>query len=440
MITDYLQVGPVEVINHARLQAYLETVGSPLTDEAICSCHSLTAAALGHEEYTSPDDPDNPAEWYDPDVPESAEFAGFLLLSVEGADDHPVRRSVTTAVVGGGVLGPARVQPRSLVFTVVALGASCCGVDYGIRWLAQALQGCTGSQCGGDCVHMYACCPPDDLTPQEWTDRYLRTYRRVALTDGPRVTARVGDGDCRTGQCSVGADLVTVEFTLTAATPWAYSAQVPVLDVGLPTDDGSECVTWCVHDSTDPACQGGCRLAVCVDGQDECADPACVPPAPPTSAAPEGCHCNALAVNRSCYDLDLSYRPGWTDDVLMVTVVAGSEDLRRLTVSVYERTPDDEGLTCEEIADAKRCAPLVEWTVGYLPAGAELLLDGQTGRAVMDCGGQCSTATTVYGRDGAPPTWPVISCGSLCVCLSTDALATPAEDARVWVSVSGRAG
>lgn len=440
MLSDYLSVGGVEIANSARLREYLRTVGSPLDSGTdICACGALTADILGDQPYTTPDDPDSPAPWYDPDDPASGEFAGLLILDMEGIDDFPVARTVTTAVTGGGSLGPARIQPREITITGILLGATCCGTDFGLRFLAQALQGCTGSACGGDCVTMYDCCPGDDMTPEQFNAAHRRTFRRVALTDGPRVTGRTGDGHCGGGRCSTGADIITVEFTLTAATPWAYTDEVPLLDVTLPTDDDAECITWCLHDSTGACADGSCRLAACVDAQDLCADETCTSPAPPVPTAPTTCFCTALATNTDCYDLDLSARPAWIDDVPMINVFAGSSDLRRLTISLYQRGEADEGLTCEELAEKKRCDPYARWEIGFLPAGAELLLDGQTGRAMMDCNRTCTAATNVYGRDGAPPTWPVLNCASFCLCLETDAFIPPAPNASVSVAVSGRA-
>ncbi|WP_406177960.1 hypothetical protein [Streptomyces canus] len=445
MLTDYLTVGGIEVINTARLRAYLATVGSPLTSGAddVCGCATITNDTFDHTPYTIPDDPESPAPWYDPDVPESAQFAGFLPLDFDGVDDYPVRRTVTNAVVGGGALGPARVQPRTITVTGILLGATCCAVEYGLHWLAEALQGCTGSACGGDCVQMLKCCPGDEQTPAEFLARYRRTFRRVALVQGPTVTARKGDGSCTAGQCSSGADVLTVEFVLTAATPWGWTDETPVLSVSVPTDDDSDCIQWCIHRSSLPdwvpqCLPGGCRLAECPDAGAECGDPFCAAPAPPQPSTPSSCFCQALATNGDCYDLDLGDRPAWSSDVPVVTVYAGSEDLRRLTVSFYERSDADAGLAPGEVADKKRCDPLAVFEVGFVPKGGTLTLDGQIGRATVECGGTCETSTSVWGRDGAPPTWPEIDCGTLVVCLETDEIVPPAGDATVTVALTGR--
>ena len=122
----------------------------------------------------------------------------------------------------------------------------------------------------------------------------------------------------------------------------------------------------------------------------------------------------------------------------VISVFAGSTDLRRLTISLYERAEQDGDLSCAQIADRKRCDPLAVFEVGSVPAGGTLVLDGQIGRATVECGGNCETSTSVWGTGGASPTWPAFACASICVCLETDALLEPAEDARLTIGVTGR--
>ncbi|MFD8509723.1 hypothetical protein ACFV27_01055 [Streptomyces antimycoticus] len=468
----YLNLGGVEIANHARLDAYLESVGSPLDSVGVCSCPTFTAELVGELPYTTPEQ--DAAPWWDPDVPESEEFAGLLVLSVEGLDEHPVKREVTNAVVGGGAIGPARALPRTITITGVLLGSTCCGVDYGLHWLAEALQGCAGGQCDGDCLTLYNCCPPEEMEPEEFNARHRRSLRRVALVDGPRVISRAGTG-CTAGECSTGADLLTVEVVLTAATPWLWTDPAPVLAVAPPGDDNDTCVTWCLHGAPPPLyclpvgdtcppgalaasvtdgtcgtawpvhedepeipCAGACRFAPCPDPTARCADPSCMPPAPPVPTAPDTCYCLPLAVESECYDMDLTDRPGWSVDVPMVTVRAGSSDLRNLTITFYERSAGDDDLTCAQIADRERCNPHSQYTITYVPAGGALTLDGQIGRALVECGGVCETSPDVYGRDGAPPSWAAFGCATYCVCLESDVQNPPAPDALVTVAVSGR--
>ncbi|MEU8870430.1 hypothetical protein AB0D24_04555 [Streptomyces javensis] len=478
MLDHYLTLGGVEIANHARLAAYLESVGSPLDSVGACSCPTFTSELVGDAPYISPEM--DGAPWWDPDVPESGDFAGLMVLSIDGLDDYPVTRTATAAVTGGAALGAARVQPLTLTVTGVLLGATCCGVEYGLRWLAQALTGCTGDGCGGDCATFYNCCPPEDMTPEEFAARHERTLRRVALTSGPTVTARHGTG-CTAGSCSTGADLLTVEFVLTAGTPWQWTAPVPVLDVEVPTDDGTECITWCVHDRKGPpptpptclelqdapACAPGsvlveftetgggcevvwpdqdeaehpcasCRLAACPDADELCTDPRCRTPAPPVAPPPQTCFCKALAVNSEAYELDLTTWPRFFGSAPIIEFYAGSRDLRHATITFFERTAVHTGMTCDEVAVMERCNPAAVFEVGYVPAGGVLTLDGQVGRPTVTCLGSCEISPDAYGRDGGPLEFPLLSCDRYCVLVEADAVETAAEDARVVVSLSGR--
>lgn len=470
----YLALGGTEIANHARLDTYLGTVGSPLDSSTVCGCETFDAILVGDQPYTTPDDPASPAPWYDPAVPESAEFCGLMVLSVDGLDDYPVTRQVTGAVAGGAALGPGRTQARTITVTGVLLGVTCCAVDYGLRWLAAALGGTTGAQCGGDCLEQYNCCPAQFEDPEVFAEQHRRTVRRVALVSGPSVTAQAGTGCSGTGGCSAGADMLTVEFVLSAATPWQWTDPVTVIDqVPVPTDDGQECITWCVHGGpVDPSaplcvelsdqcpdgvpfgggceiawpdkedtgpCSSGCRLAACPDMDDLCADPACRTPTPPVPPPPGTCFCHALAVNAAAYELDLTDRPLWFGVAPIIDVYAGASELRNVTITIVERpTGIDDSVSCEEIATAGRCDAAMVVEIGYVAPGATVTVDGQIGRALVDCAGECETASDVYGRDGAPLEVPMLQARRYCILLEADAMTTPDTDATVSVSVSGR--
>ncbi|MEU1815128.1 hypothetical protein ABZ543_08015 [Streptomyces roseifaciens] len=472
MMTDFLSLGEVEVVNHVRLNAYLESVGSPLTSRSVCVCPTLTAEMLGDEPYTDPET--DQAPWFDADVPESAEFAGFLLLSVEGLDDYPVKRTVSNAITGGGSIGPARVLPRTMVFTGILLAATCCGVDYGLHWLTEVLQGCAGASCDGDCMTLYNCCPPEEMTPECFADEHRRSVRRVVLVDGPNVVARSGTG-CTAGECSIGADILTVEFTLVAATPWLWSDPVPVAEfLPLAINSGDECVTWCINgtvngatcvqtqdfcgltssvsmpvsngpcsltwpvDDENPCEDQTCRFLPCEDVSETCADTRCAPPTPPSVTVPDTCFCLPLAVERTCCEMDLTDFPAWSADAPIITIRSGGTELRNITVTFYERTANHENLSCAEIAEKERCNPHSVYVITFVPAGGAVTIDGQIQRAIVECGGVCESSPDVYGADGAPISWAMFGCASYCICVEVDVMNSPSPDSLITISMSGR--
>jgi hypothetical protein len=44
----------------------------------------------------------------------------------------------------------------------------------------------------------------------------------------------------------------------------------------------------------------------------------------------------------------------------------------------------------------------------------------------------------VWGRDGNPPTWRLLSCSAYCVCIESDAITGAPPDALVSIAISGR--
>lgn len=477
ILRDYAAANGVEVWNMVRLSAYLANVGSPFdSGPEICSCDTINATNLGATDaegnpvtaYTTPDDLDQPAPWFDPDLPVSSEFLGFLPLTISGDNDNPRSRAVTNAVGGGGVFGPSRVQPRTLTVQGVLIGTSCCGVDYGMHYLSELLSGCSGDACDGDCFEMFDCCPTEVLTKPQLDAVHGRTFRRTALVSGPTEVSRQGTGSCSRGNCA-GGDLVTIEFILVAATPWAWTDPTPLLDVPFPGAGEGDCIEWCFPQATEDDCilwdlsgvggcvwelDGGfwctdvvvaeacpgedCLHADCVSSMGACADPLRPVPTPPQPSAPTAPFCVPLAPERTFYSIDLTNRPTWSVDVPIITINAGFQELRNVRVTFYEK-PTGSTDTCEEIADANRCAPSNDFYITYVPPGGSITIDGQIGRATIDCGGECTSASTVFGSgDGGPLVINPLDCAEYCVVLEADPIFPPGVGSSFELAVSGR--
>lgn len=438
-----MSIGGQELWNVLRTQAYLENVGSPFTTGASwCSCETLTAAMLDDSDgYSTPTL--DPAPWYDADLPDSAGFLGFLPLTVSALEDNTRARNVTNAVGGGGIFGPSRQLPRTITVTGLLVGDSCCSVEYGLHYLSEALAGCTGDTCDGDCVEMFNCCPDAATTRAEFLADHRRTFRRTALVSGPTVTDRVGSGgSCAKGTCGANGDIIQVEFVLVAASPQPWTDVIPLLDVTLPIGGTGGCIEWClshvVSDDDIPCDPGECAHAPCKSATNPCADPLRAVLAPPEPTTPNPGFCIPIASERACYTIDLSDRPQWSSDVPVITVTAGSSELRNVSVIIYER-PADTTMTCDQVADASRCAPVNSYYITYIPANGSVTIDGQTGRATMDCEGVCQSASTVFGSaDGGPVKVNEMTCASYCVCVETDPLFPPAADAGMSLGVSGK--
>jgi hypothetical protein len=122
----------------------------------------------------------------------------------------------------------------------------------------------------------------------------------------------------------------------------------------------------------------------------------------------------------------------------MITVLAGSSELRNVRISMYER-PTGTTQSCAQIADQNRCSPVNDFFITYVPAGGSVTIDGQTGRATTECDGDCRTASTVFGsEDGGPVQITELTCARYCVCLESDPTFPPAADSGFTLGVSGR--
>jgi hypothetical protein len=440
MLTDYAAANDVELWNTTRLQTYLTNVGSPFdTGPSICTCPSLTATILGHDPYTTPDDPANPAPWFDENVPQSAGFLGFLPLSIDGIDDNPRVRSVSAAVGGGGVFGPTRERPRTMTVSGVLIGTTCCGAEYGLNYMSEVLSGCVGPNCDGDCLQMYNCCPDEGLTPEQFNAAHRRTFRRTSLVEGPTVTRRRVSGTCAESNCAAGAELIDVEFIIVAANPWAWSDPAPFLNVFLPVAGEGDCVDWCVSDGdTLGFCEGEpCLFFDCNATEDCAADPLLPVVTPPQPTLPSSAFCIALVPETACYELDLTDRPRWSEDVPIITVFSSNQELRNVRIAIYEKP--DELTTCDASQDDFACQPVNEFNITYMPPLSTVTIDGQTGRALIDCGDGCQPATNVYGdSDGGPVIITGMNCALYCICVSVDSALPVSSGATLELHLSGR--
>ena len=136
MYAGYGYGNSVELWNNQRVLDYLS--GNPTTftlpmknvsqyvnRRAICAgALSLVCdPPLSGDRYESPMADDAP--WYDPQVPESADFAGLFVEEVVGFD-AVVNRSISEAAIYGGALGPLKLGPRKITVTGYLFAATCC--------------------------------------------------------------------------------------------------------------------------------------------------------------------------------------------------------------------------------------------------------------------------------------------------------------------------
>lgn len=317
------------------------------------------------------------APWYDPLVPASAEFGGFLPLRVDGLSDSTHTAATSEYITKGGSTAQARRASATFVFSGGLLATSERGAEYGKRWLSRALTAKQGplNRCSGA-----------DL-------RYLRyegsttdvLHRRdVHLTRGISVTKEWR------GSCSV---VWMVTFTMVADDPDEYGEPVsaltnlgggaatgPLLDAGGSTSlTMTSCPTFDYMPLYDPLM------------------PALVAPPTAPTFLPEG-----WAVLPGS-----AFKRWWArvDEHPLTALLAvpyvkvdAEEDVRNVRISFWENFPDP----------TEQCGPLISIVVGYLPAGRSLYIDGEQQAAYLWDGASLVVTradTVIYGASGGPVEW-----------------------------------
>lgn len=454
--TGFLCLGGTEITNSNRTLAYMRNgLAPPNMTVKDCGCDDLHLA-LGDDEYRKPEL--DTAPWADPDRPESYSFAGLLVTEIEGLDSSPHTREVYDRVGDGAVLGRERMGPREITVTGWLFGGDCCGVSYGLKWLAEALRGGCGAECGGSSGEFFTCCPevcdevidgetdgdgagsgdvancgdPDDpgyadCVAETCFDPYHRTLHGVALVEGPTVTERWSGGNCNSGCCG-GCRAVQVEFTIVAVNPWIYTDPVTVLeetpfDLTVPDE--------CVSPWQESECEDPCETDTCG------VDPDCVVPAPPTlPVVSNPCICLPVVDSRVCASIDSDELGDWFESVPIITIYSGDEPMRNVAVRFWQ---NPVGFDCNDRDRFPDCASCATIAVSYIPANSSLIINGAERTAQYECPGAVrgSALQNLYTVDGGPFGFPVFDCAGVCVCVSVDPETTH-EDATVKIELVGR--
>lgn len=177
-----------------------------------------------------PEGTGDPAPWFDPDHPESIDFMGVWITSIQGLDSVVTRPSQARgANPGGSFLGRQTQGVREVKVEATLIANTCPALDYGRRWLAHQLATHPCDDCGTGTLEVRTTCPPGTSPPA--SDLGLRTLYGVGLTNGPsRRDEANPDG--------VGCDYMNVEWTMVAEDPWLYDCPVECLPRTLWGDVG----------------------------------------------------------------------------------------------------------------------------------------------------------------------------------------------------------
>lgn len=432
----WLCLGGMEIVNNQRTAAYAAHGWGPagVTITPCYACGDELAAALGEPggRYSNPGT--DSAPWFSTTEPESIEFGGLLVTSVDGLGPGLFTRDSTPRASGrGSFVGPGTQASPVITVRGILVGRTCCSVDYGFRWLSNVLRGTCGAECEGDDLTFLDCCPewcedsPEFTSYADCMAPYLRTLKGVSVASAPRIVDRIG----RACGCCAGCALMVIEFQLTAAEPCVFRTPV-VVESGVLFDlvDVSDCPEWVpTPEGTD------CNAGDCQPAADCMTDPLCPPaPKPPTPPAVlNACVCEPMGTVSACIDLPGAMIPEFTDAVPIVEIRSGSRELRQVRMQ-FQVNP--LGLPPDQLNPCNACG---EVTLSHIPADSVFRMDGTNQTVTITCPGSSPTdATPLLGSRGGrlPFRFPEIECGgvSYTMCVEADA-ATVADNASIALSV-----
>lgn len=430
--------GCVDFANNERTLAYYQWACSEgmfgdckLDQFNPCFCDADTP----EDAYTNPIDDE--VCWYDPAVPESAEFLGVIILN-NPVQSSTASREVKDGFLQGSVLGRLKLKGRAFVFEVILIATSCEGMNYGEEWLRRLLEdgpcandvnvGC--ETCFGRRLSTRVHCPQGDAT-----DNGIHEWFDVGLVDG--LTEVEGEGG--KGNCCCAIKKFT--FTMQSGSPFSFSNVATEICVQEASEDSyTRCYNW-LTDCFD-CCDTGFDCDRCKY------DPVCTcfPFIIPEPELPGneciGCEPLARIIQCCCTD-DL---PAIYDTTFKIDIYSGVDlsnqdfldnGMRDFRLRIFQNpagldciTDDDSyNLWCSQV-------PCVEIQTSYIPSDSTLTIDGRTQRVTLTCNGVCRPYDhVVTASNGA--LWPIESrCTPLMICAEFSAYSSQLMPAATGVKPS----
>lgn len=373
---------------------------------------------------------DNPAgdeaPWYDPQIPESLDFAGLFVEEVEGFDSV-VNRSISEAAIYGGALGPLKLGPRKITVTGYLFASTCCAAEYGLHWLTEALIGASGC---ADCAlgewFMLKCCPPSDSPYIDPVD-YSRIMLRTGLLDGPKVVDRFGTC-CE----ACGYTTLKVQFTIASELPYLFSD----LSYALYQEPFGETETYLDFYSF---CDD------CPPVADEVWSPSCgtqavAPPAVFTVSNP--CYCDPWCSKQLC--ATVQNIADWNSLSTVIQIEAGSADVKNMKLTAYANPMYEVGQACpctdigtDEFWKCREPCNVLQ--IAEMPSGSTLTIDSRQRIAQLKlAGGSIQSALPLVSspNDTGFEWFDLPQCTTFCFIITADC--TVAADATVSIATAGR--
>lgn len=424
----YSSFGCAAFADNGRTYAYYQwALENNLFDPQCCPDIRDCSCDLDASAWTDPVTDNMP--WIDPNLPESQEFLGVMILKVTGARSSTLVREVSDAFGDGSVLGRPRKRGRSFVYEMLVIGTSCAGVDYGLEWLRKltestlcacddvldACSACTGRQLS---LRVYC-------SDNQSCDTGLRTWDSVGVVDG---VTEVDDEALRKLCCCVRK----ATMTLQSESPYSFTCEEEKCNEEADPDAYQRCFDFSVDCFACETCSSCDRC-----GRDSLCN--CNPLGDLTIEVPESeCFCVPMVKTFQCCCLDDLE----DDSAITIELYSGNQPsnevftdlgLRNVTIKVFDNPDNLDCIVDDETYDdwAAVCDDLLrfELQVAYIPSDSTLTIDGRRERVVLDCDGTCRPFDQVVTSTNGQ-IFPLISnCGPIMVCIEFDLYNTQFSDA-----------
>lgn len=404
MYNGWLMFAGTEVLNAPRTVAYAETMlpGTKLTD---CTDCDVLAAAIDDAPYSTPSA--DAAPWYDPEVPQSANFLGFYPLELQGFTKSTRTGTANESTHDGGYVSGVRSETREMRVRGLLIGTNVEAAEVGMSWLKNVVQGSACADCEGDDLCFMTSCPTvgqydSEAVMDAAVTRVLRHVRDVTCISGPEP---INEYNLRSG-----GHMIEVEVTFVAGTPHLYSDPISVAKAEGTTLTAVDPTASIFSVSTLPACAFEPTVLPLLDP--DCPvvpDPPYVPALGTQFCAPEPATFFSYAIH-----IPASMLHAWNDAVPTLTITTGEQAVRHVRIRFLPRIPETAN-----VANLDPCSACSSFIIHYIPGSTVAVVDGMTERVSMQRSNASAQAAehllTGVGTDVFE--WPVLSCGIGYYCL-----------------------
>lgn len=306
--------------------------------------------------------------WWDASIPESEQFLGFLIEDVTQSSSVTSRNLTTRlSTSGGGVIGPYKNKERRYDFTVLLFACNEAAMEYGFRFLHDALMspGCDPGSALCD-AEFRDSCPQVDGWPESLAQgRWI--LKNVGVVEGPVWADDPLDGS----QCNIRR----VTFSIASELPWKFKC--PVFEcqkslAGYPVVE-SECANY------DEIMCGQQEVSCLVSEE--------------------------LVIGETG---------------MIIEVQAGSIPLQNIEITVRPDPYGYESYPETRPPGYQRNEPCDRIVVPSIPKSSTLVYDTSIEdiSVILPGGGVVEGTMYIATDDGQPPSFPTLRCGSFCVSVS----------------------